>query len=88
MTSDNTQTVYSLLAENEWLKRQVGVLRSALMQILDDGQHISDYVGPNEAPVFNRNGRQGSYCYAAAEQAMDALAAAEQIENQFNQQKE
>lgn len=48
--------------------------RDALTQILDDGDHISDYIGAEEGPVFNRNEKQGSYCYAAAEQAMKALA--------------
>jgi hypothetical protein len=49
--------------------------RDALEQILDDGQHISDYAGeyPNERPIFNRNEKQGYYCYAAAEQAMASI---------------
>lgn len=51
-------------------------LVEALTQMLDDGDHISDYVAPNETPVFNRNEKQGYYCYAAAEQAMDALTLA------------
>lgn len=47
-----------------------------LMQILEDGGHITDYVGADETPVFNRNEKQGHYCYAAAEQAMQSLAEA------------
>ena len=48
--------------------------RKAITQILDDGQHISDYDPVTDEPIFNRNEKQGSYCYAAAEQAMEALS--------------
>ena len=57
------------------LVSRLKVAEEALGQILDDGDHITDYVGEAETPVFNRNGKQGSYCYAAAEQAMDAITA-------------